>query len=152
MKDSRLGTYGALGLMFVILLEIGLVADLLSHSLRPILVAHMLARWTPVALMRRHPLVSPVATASSAFSRPPSLVSLVFATTVAFGGATWLLGDQGAAMALASVVTAYLWGVHCQGQVGGISGDLLGAGFCRRAREWCGRPRDRPEFHPRCSA
>lgn len=57
MKDSRLGSYGALALLLALLARISLLAVLGSHSLSAaaaaVAVAHVVSRFWPLCLVRR---------------------------------------------------------------------------------------------------
>lgn len=61
MKDSRLGSYGALALMLVLLGKVALLAVLASYSpaavLAALLAAHVLSRFWPLLIIRRLPHV-----------------------------------------------------------------------------------------------
>lgn len=130
MKDSRIGTYGtvalvmALGLKAVLLLE----APLIPLAL---LLSPCIARLTPLLLMRYLDYVSDPDTSKSkpvaqAFSADRLLVATLFTVAVALVASLWsdwlLLWA-----ALATAGTALVWGRMLKRQLGGYTGDALGA-------------------------
>lgn len=61
MKDSRLGTYGALALVLALLVKVSLLAVLAAQSpaavLAALLAAHVLSRFWPLVLVRTMPYI-----------------------------------------------------------------------------------------------
>jgi len=132
LKDSRIGTYGALALILVTLLRITTLAELGAGGAVALVLAHALARTAPVWLMAWLPYVSSTSPKST----------MVFAgrrtrgALVASGWATlaclscWRFGSNPASV-IAAVFTVLLsaiaLGVWFRRRIGGITGDCLGA-------------------------
>ncbi|MDO6824310.1 adenosylcobinamide-GDP ribazoletransferase [Marinobacter sp. 1_MG-2023] len=135
MKDSRIGTYGTVALVMALGLKAALLLDAKSIWLA-LLVMPAISRITPLLLMSFMPYVTdpdkskskPVA---EGFSRKRLLASCVFTVLVAAIFSLWLPGLWLAALT-AVVSVALLWGWYLQRQLGGYTGDALGASvvFC----------------------
>lgn len=132
LKDSRIGAYGAAGLVMVLLLRVLLLARLGSVAPVALVFGETAARLAPLYLMR----AMPYATADGAKSRdvaraatPQLLLGTVWTCAViAALVATQLLSplSVGAALA-ATVLVTVLAGRQFQRAVAGITGDFLGA-------------------------
>jgi adenosylcobinamide-GDP ribazoletransferase len=127
MRDSRIGAFGAMGLILVLLLEIVAVSEL-SPGLRgrTLLIVPVIARATPPLLVR---LFRPARSEGlgAAFSASvdwwAAPVALAFAVAVALG-ALQTLGVLVFALSVACAV-ALAWFIVSR--VSGITGDVLGA-------------------------
>ncbi len=133
MKDSRIGTYGAVGLVFVSLLRVGLVAALALQDLGmaciALVVSHMWARTCAVLLMvclpyggdADHAKAKPLALDVPMALMAPALAwsALAFALPLS----AWRL--------LAAVPVLLLWVLWMRAwllrRLGGFTGDALGA-------------------------
>ncbi|MBE0486515.1 adenosylcobinamide-GDP ribazoletransferase [Marinobacter sp.] len=130
MKDSRIGTYGTVALVMALLLKVALLADAELIWLA-LLVSPAVSRLTPLVLMACLPYVTdpdkskskPVA---DGFSRSRLLVAAGFVLLLAAGLSLWqpLLIP---ATVTAVLLTALLWGGYLRSQLGGYTGDTLGA-------------------------
>jgi len=125
MKDSRIGTYGAVALI----VALGLKAVLLLEA-EPVwlalLVTPAISRLTPLLLMRFLPYVTDPTTSKSkpvaeAFSSQRLLLATLFILGVALLFSVWLPA------LLAVGLVALLWGASLKRQLGGYTGDTLGA-------------------------
>jgi adenosylcobinamide-GDP ribazoletransferase len=140
MKDSRVGAYGAIGVVMMLGLRWSALASL-PYTAFPVIVigAHMVSRWCAIGLIWRLPYVRKDAGAKS----KPLANSL--------SGADWLLSgalgvlillpallliDPAARSQLAvallaaltlSGLTTLLAGGYFKGRIGGYTGDCLGA-------------------------
>jgi adenosylcobinamide-GDP ribazoletransferase len=135
MKDSRIGTYGAVGLWMALGLKaVALAALPLALSVPALVLGHTASRAAAVVLMRWLPYAGDVAHAKAKpmahrVSGAGALVALGWVPAVALG--LWLGGAMGAAFiglavgaaALAAAVCARWW----HRRLGGITGDTLGA-------------------------
>ena len=127
MRDSRIGTYGALALIFLILGKFVILTELGSEQVwRWLIVAHVAARWTVLPLCRWLPYARPEGqgklVAKQITSTALSIGSLTFLVTLLlFPWPTALI-----ALAVTFVVT-FLSGLHYKRRLGGITGDCLGA-------------------------
>jgi adenosylcobinamide-GDP ribazoletransferase len=127
MRDSRIGTFGALALIFLVLAKYNFLSALEPARIwRWLIVAHTAARWTTLPLCLWLP-----------YARPEGQGKLV-ARRVGYGGvavatvtllaALALLPGRAAAVAFAvavAVVIASGW--YYRRRLGGITGDCLGA-------------------------
>jgi adenosylcobinamide-GDP ribazoletransferase len=130
MKDSRIGTYGTVALVMALALKVALLAES-SHIWLALLLAPAVSRLTPLLLMASLPYVTdpdkskskPVA---DGFSRTRLTVATGFTLTlVVVGGAYAPLMLPGT---LASVLLiALVWGRYLHRELGGYTGDALGA-------------------------
>ncbi|WP_334118921.1 adenosylcobinamide-GDP ribazoletransferase [Limnobacter sp.] len=136
MKDSRVGTYGALALVLIVLLKISLLMALLQ--LAPMLAvvavfgAHVVSRFLPLWIIRSLPHVGDTLQSKS---KPladqignGSLLAAAVWAALAFGllyalapGVPWWAAALGAVLAL-----GYMWRL-LQRRLGGFTGDGLGA-------------------------
>ena len=136
MKDSRLGTYGAVGLLAVLALKAALLADLAKRDLAAVLVllplAHCWSRVAAVALLRalpyagdiEHAKAKPLAQQLDATGLAVALGWAVLAGALA---SPWWPAHMLAAGALATLATAWLMVRWLRRRLGGYTGDTLGA-------------------------
>jgi adenosylcobinamide-GDP ribazoletransferase len=128
MRDSRIGTYGACALVLSLIIRVGALAALAEPALvAPVLIAaHAAARAVLPAFMRAVPPARRDGLAAQAGA--PSRLGALAAGLV--GVVALLLGlgpARGvAALALACLVTG-LMAYLCVKQIGGHTGDVLGA-------------------------
>lgn len=127
MKDSRLGTNGALAICFDLLFRLSLLW-ILPQSIRiyMILVTPILAK-TVVALLLR----------ISAYARKSGLAGMYLgkmrtspvAAAFIFGGflSYWIIGLKGVLLILILCIGAILFEKYMQNKLGGMTGDTLGA-------------------------
>lgn len=127
MRRSDIGTRGAIGMIFLLLVKWVILAALLPVQFLPALpVALTLARWTSVPAIVLFPYMRPHGM-SAAFKRyggsPELIISSVIAVVIAFGfwgsNASW-----GIAIATAAIVVA---GRLALLRLGGMTGDMYGA-------------------------
>ena len=128
MRDSRIGSFGAIGLILFLTLEVAAVAELdAAVRWRALLAAPAIGRAIPPLLGR---LYRPARTDGhgaafvESLGRAPTLIALAIATLVgvlAFG----LVGLVATAVAM---VTALAIGHFLSRRLGGVTGDVLGAG------------------------
>jgi adenosylcobinamide-GDP ribazoletransferase len=138
MKDSRLGTYGTAGLVFMLALKAAALMGLAELSLglacTLLVCAHVLSRAVPVALLRALPYAGDVAHAKAKpmaqqVGRTGVVVALCWsaATAAALVHAGRLSMVLVLAMGGAAVVTAWIWTRLLHRRLGGYTGDTLGA-------------------------
>jgi adenosylcobinamide-GDP ribazoletransferase len=127
MRDSRLGTYGTLALIFLILGKLNFLSSLpQEHTWRWIIVAHTASRWAVLPLCRWLPY-------ARAEGQGKIVARQVGVAELAIGSLTFavilmLLSWQAALAALmvTSLVT-WLSGLYFRSRLQGITGDCLGA-------------------------
>jgi adenosylcobinamide-GDP ribazoletransferase len=133
MKDSRIGTYGALALGVALLVRAAAMSELLPQAWFAIVGVHVAARVGPVWLLCALPYVTDRAGAKSQglFSTRPIHVAVALGWSVlaAAGGVAMAGWPWHAALAaiLAPLVLVPVLGAYFRGRVGGVTGDLLGA-------------------------
>jgi adenosylcobinamide-GDP ribazoletransferase len=123
MKDPRLGTFGGVGLLMVLLLKAGALASLTSASAPAILLAAVFSRWC-ILPAGRQPLARPGGMGAdfSAGLRTPSIwVAALLPLSLAL-----LLGPLAVAAVLAALLTAgfVLWLAGTR--IHGVTGDVFG--------------------------
>ncbi len=128
MKDSRIGTYGALALIGSALLRVGALATLApAAGALSLVVAHGAARATAVIVMGATPYVGEVGGAKGrpggARVRPGEVVA---AAVIGLAPLALLPWRQAAAAALLAFGAAGLLAATARRLVGGHTGDVLG--------------------------
>lgn len=127
MSDSRIGSYGAVGLSLVILLRWSALTVLIRAGAGwdALMAAGALSRWPMAALLRALPPAR-----ADGMSR---LVGRPDSRTLALGGAIALAlalaaaGSAGLGAALAAAVVAGVWILLVRARLGGQTGDTCGA-------------------------
>jgi adenosylcobinamide-GDP ribazoletransferase len=127
MRDSRIGAFGAVGLILFLLLEIAAVAELpASVRWRALLVLPALARATPPLLARCFPPAR-VDGHGAAFrgglrtGAAPAVLALAV-------GLAWVgLGVAGLLVGAAAVAAAFALAGFMATRLAGVTGDVLGA-------------------------
>jgi adenosylcobinamide-GDP ribazoletransferase len=128
MRDSRLGAFGALGLILVLLLEVAAVAELTGARRPGALVAvPAIGRAMPLVLARLFPPARAEGQgADFAVAVRPSAAAR--AVAVAGLAAGLLLGAAGLGALAAAATAALLFARALARRLGGITGDVHGAG------------------------
>jgi adenosylcobinamide-GDP ribazoletransferase len=130
MRDSRIGTYGALALGLTVLLRVAVLANLpLEAASVLVIVGHVVSRAAPVWLMRRLPYVRDEESRAKPLVQtvsPTSLgVAALLAAAVVVAGAA--LQPPIVAGVLALLPGIWFWARLLQRRLGGYTGDCLGA-------------------------
>jgi adenosylcobinamide-GDP ribazoletransferase len=128
MSDSRIGAFGAIGLILFLMLEIAAVAELPpGPRWRALLVAPAVGRAMPALVAVLFPAAKPAGHGASfraGLRREAVPIGLGIAVLVA----AFLLGAGGiVAVAVACLVTVALSGLLAR-RLGGVTGDVLGTG------------------------
>jgi len=123
MKDSRLGAFGGIGLILVLLLKAAALASLAPQTAPGILLAASLARWCilPAGLL---PLARPSgmgADFKAGFSRWYIAAGAVIPLALAV-----LLGARGLISLLTGSLAAALLLRFAKSRIGGVTGDVFG--------------------------
>lgn len=129
MKDSRLGAYGAMALWAVLTLRWAALVALDHHALWAMPLAMALGRWSLGAFMLiLKPVSRGLASQMDQGGKPlPFVASTLFMGL--FLGAAWWAGVSHLLGAfLAACVATGTWAAYLRQEMGGYSGDLLGAG------------------------
>jgi adenosylcobinamide-GDP ribazoletransferase len=128
MRDSRVGAFGVVGLMcllmfqFVLLVEIP--AKLLSRSL---LLMAILSRWTMVQVAYRSIYARPEGGLGKPFVERLGARELLIATVLVLVFAGALFGLQGVLILVLDGLLGYAIRQFFHRKLGGITGDVLGA-------------------------
>jgi adenosylcobinamide-GDP ribazoletransferase len=129
MRDHQIGTYGAIALIMMLLLQISAIANLIERDVaaRFLVVAPAVSRWSMVVLGRRLPYARSDAGLGRALTdhlhNREVWVSTALVLLIAIGLARWA---GIVSLALALTLTAGV-GLACWRRIGGITGDTLGA-------------------------
>ena len=126
MKDSRLGVFGVLALVFSTLVRVFAVSSLEPvEGLVALVVAHMLGRAMAVALMAAAPTASGTGLGHSYTAHLPRVwaaIAIIVASASAAG-----LGPVGVVALVAATAAAAVVGLMARRAFGGVTGDVLGA-------------------------
>ncbi|MDD5195130.1 MAG: adenosylcobinamide-GDP ribazoletransferase [Candidatus Omnitrophica bacterium] len=126
MRDSRIGAFGALSLISVLLLKIALLSSLkTSLSLSFILIC-VLSRWSAVVSIFLFPYARAEGKAR-VFTEGINLKILILSTFISFVCAFSTFRIQGLLILLIIGGFIYLSGKFISKRIGGITGDTLGA-------------------------
>ena len=127
MRDSRIGAFGAMGLILFLLLELAAVAELApAPRWRALLTAPCVARAMPAILARWFPAARSEGQGARfrADVQPRAMaVALGCAVVVAVA----FLGAAGIAAVAAAGLTSVAIGRFMTARLGGVTGDVLGA-------------------------
>jgi adenosylcobinamide-GDP ribazoletransferase len=127
MRDSRIGTFGAVGLILFLMLELVAVAEL-SPAVRwpTLLVTPAIARAAPPLLARLWPAARE-AGQGAAFVAGVGPVGTLLAVAFAALAALGVLGPSGLVATGAGLLAAVVAARLLVGRLGGLTGDVLGA-------------------------
>lgn len=135
MKDSRLGSYGTLGLILALLLKVALLASLpLTTALIALILAHAFSRLAAILLLARlpyagdpeHAKAKPLASSLQPGQAVYALLTLLPALLLALWLEPAVSLQLLPAFALLLLITLYLARL-LQQRLGGFTGDGLGA-------------------------
>jgi adenosylcobinamide-GDP ribazoletransferase len=127
MRDSRIGAFAAVGLILLLLLDVGALAEMAEdRRWRALVVAPAVGRATPPVLARLFPAARPDGQ-GAAFQASVGRVAPALGLGLACLVAVLALGWAGVAAAAAGVLTALGVGAALSSRLGGITGDVLGA-------------------------
>jgi adenosylcobinamide-GDP ribazoletransferase len=127
MRDSRIGTFGATALLFSILLRSAALSALGTSSLvfSALVASHAAGRAVMPVFMRQVPPARRDGLSANTGAIPDSAA---FVAALIGGTALLLLGVSGAVLAaIALAVLLFVVRDLCQRQIGGQTGDVLGA-------------------------
>ena len=126
MKDSRIGTYGAIALWFSLSLKLFFLTEI-DNTFVGLLIAHPLSRSTTTSFLYFLPYVrsdettkaKPLAQKQNNVDFFVSQTTGVAALLLILSHALWLFGIL--------IVFSIIWGWWLKKQLGGVTGDTLGA-------------------------
>jgi adenosylcobinamide-GDP ribazoletransferase len=131
MRDSRLGTYGAVALWFSLTAKLLLLTALLQQgvymAIYALIVAHGVGRASTVALLFSHPYMRNDASKASPFGNSVTLKELVIALVAPVIASILLLGSRAILLLITAAAATWAAGTYFRRKIGGITGDCLGA-------------------------
>ena len=126
MKDSRIGTYGAIGLWSILTLKFASLTQL-NNPFIAILIAHPLSRVMPTILTALLPYVTEESDSKvKPLAESIRMSDAVFAMLTG-AAALLLVSKQAAAIVVLLIIIAILARLFLRKQIGGFTGDALGA-------------------------
>lgn len=126
MRDSRIGAFGAIALVLLLLAKVFALRDVLGHGgAAALLVCPTIARWVLVPLILAFPYARPSGLGSP-FRRHGRPAHLVAATAFALLVLA-LAGGAVVVPALAAVSAAFAFAAWIHIRLGGLTGDVYGA-------------------------
>ncbi len=130
LKDSRLGSFGGLTLILVVVLRITALVELpLSQLFAVTVAAATSGRWIMVILLAGYPPVPERESLMRAFSTlsPLGFIGAALFALIGHGWWFWLAPGRCLGGLTASVVLCGLWGWFVCLRLGGLTGDTIGA-------------------------
>ena len=125
MKDSRIGTYGVLALVFSVGLRWAALSVILTHSAWILVAVAVASRMGLPAMMSALPRVRPGGLSDTVGEPPaPSVLLSGFLGLVLVG---IILGADMAVAVLATILAVWICGAVARAKIGGQTGDVLGA-------------------------
>lgn len=128
LKDSRIGSYGAIALIFSIASRVLLLAFIPGNRLaRYVISAHVLCRWTILPLGIMLPAARKQEGQGACLAKQISSRSLTAGTLIAFSVAFFLLRLDGVGPTIMVLLLTLFSGLYYRWRIGGITGDCFGA-------------------------
>jgi len=128
MKDSRIGSYGALAIVFSVGLRVLLLANVPAGRVVPYVIsAEVLCRWIILPLGAVLPGARENASQGGRIAGKISDMSLAVGTVLALGVVGYLLRMSMVWPVAAASVVMLLSGLYYKHRIGGITGDCFGA-------------------------
>jgi adenosylcobinamide-GDP ribazoletransferase len=128
MRDHRVGTFGAVGLILILGIKFLALNSLPEEIVGKTLLATLvLSRWSMVQLTYRTPYARPEGGLGKAFKDNVGKREMWIATASSLVIAVFLLRFWGAVLWLAVGVSALGIQLFFQKKIGGVTGDILGA-------------------------
>lgn len=127
MKDSRIGAYGAMGIILLLLFKISLTGSLSRQYLIPALIlAPVLSRWvmTYAIILFPYARESGLGRAFSLYKNPWYFIT---SSIIAIGITILVAKAMGFIIALIVIVAGFVLIKYIIGQLGGLTGDTYGA-------------------------
>ncbi|MES2731443.1 MAG: adenosylcobinamide-GDP ribazoletransferase [Bacteroidota bacterium] len=127
MKDSRIGAFGAIGLMMVLLLKYASLAALPVPLLPGLLIAgHAASRWVAITFLYSHAYVRDVGK-SKPVATQMSLANLIFASVIGLLPLVFFMNAWVFLLLIPLGLVKWLLGRYFKRWIGGYTGDCLGA-------------------------
>ncbi len=129
MRDSRIGAFGAVGLIVCFLIALLALAEMAAGTRgRILLLAPTVGRLAPLLIGPRFTAASPDHGSGAAFlsSMSPWAGPVHLVGVCALSA--WLLGRWGPVVTLGSLLAVSIWSAFLVRRFGGLTGDVLGSG------------------------
>jgi adenosylcobinamide-GDP ribazoletransferase len=128
MQDSRIGAFGAIGLILCLSVGLHALADIPAGIRgRILLLAPVVGRIAPILIGPWFRAATPLRGAGGLFLGALSTWTGTVYAAVTAGAITWLLGTWGIAAIALALTTVWLWSAFLARRLGGLTGDALGA-------------------------
>lgn len=128
MKDSRIGTFGVVGLVFVLAAKgAALTALDPTNVVWALIAGHVLGRWSSLPLIWRYNYVRDESATVPPAAATITPTRLALGTAIAVGVVAFGLGRQAVPVLGGAVLVTALCGRVFWRRIGGITGDTLGA-------------------------
>ncbi len=128
MKDSRVGSYGALAIVFSLAARIVLLASLPVESVTATLIsAEVLSRWTALPLGAVLGSARQETSLGGRIARQVSIPALIVGTVLALAPVIFLLREAAWRPCAAALLTVVCTGLYYRRRLGGVTGDCFGA-------------------------
>ncbi len=131
MKDSRIGTYGAVALWFAFTMKFYALVELIAIdrwlAIKTLVVAHTLGRASSLWLIYRYPYVRSESSTSKPFAESVTPMRLSVGTGFSLAVSVALFGWNALILQAFSAGVIFLCGAYFHKRIGGITGDALGA-------------------------
>lgn len=135
MKDSRIGTYGTLALLFCVFMRVCLIATILTdqgrlNTVAALIISEAASRggmvwfWTHLPLARKNGTAAAAGEPSKSILRQTTVLTglLVLVAGILCFGAFWII----AAFVVFALFISF-FSIECRKRIGGYTGDTLGA-------------------------
>lgn len=128
MKDSRVGSYGAVAVAVAVVLKVGTLAALAPGDVvRALVAGHVAARWSSLPLIWWLPYARETSGTGKPFAASVTLGRLAAGTVVTILITVIAVGGQAFLVLAIGAITAAACGQYFKARIGGITGDCLGA-------------------------
>jgi len=128
MKDSRVGTFGVLSLIVVLVLKFAFFLSLGDRAAAPVLLCYPVAgRWGMVLLAYLSPYARPEGGLGQAMTSGVAARTMAGATVSAAALCLGLGGVRGLILLAAAGLAVWLGSLYFRQRLGGVTGDVLGA-------------------------
>jgi len=131
MKDSRIGTYGAIALWLFLTAKLLLLSEIFkqddSLALATLVVAHLLGRYSSLPLIFTLDYARSESTSSKPFAEKMSAKRLLVASFYTICLSAILLEWNTLVVMGAMLIVTLFSGMYSKKRIGGITGDALGA-------------------------
>ena len=127
MRDSRIGSYGAIALVLTLLLRVGLLAEIPVNRWLPCIVsAHVLCRWTTLPLSVVLNAARSDDGQGARIAQKISRGSLLFGSLFSCAICVYFLHGVFWAPVLAACAVTLATGLYYKHRIGGVTGDCFG--------------------------